>query len=41
MPLHEQLGVPASCRASFYFYNTLEDIERLVETLGKARKLFG
>lgn len=41
MPLHEQLGVPASCRASFYFYNTLEDLERLVETLGKARQLFG
>jgi len=41
MPLHEKLGVPASCRASFYFYNTVEDIERLVETLGKARQLFG
>jgi cysteine desulfurase/selenocysteine lyase len=40
MPLHERLGVPASCRASFYFYNTLEEVERFAESLRTARRLF-
>ncbi len=29
MPLHERLGVPATVRASFYLYNTLEEVDRL------------
>lgn len=33
MPLHERLGVPATVRASFGLYSTLEDIDRLVEGL--------
>ena len=41
MPLHQRLDLSASCRASFYFYNTLADIDRLVETLEKAKQLFG
>jgi cysteine desulfurase/selenocysteine lyase len=40
MPLHERLGLPASCRASFYFYNTMEEVEQLTESLRTARRLF-
>lgn len=39
MPIHTKLGIAASCRASFYVYNTKEEIERLVEGLEKARRL--
>jgi cysteine desulfurase/selenocysteine lyase len=40
MPLHEALGVPASTRASFYIYNTLEEIDRLIEGLYKVHTIF-
>jgi len=40
MPLHRRLGIPASCRASFYIYNTQEDIDKLIEGLHKAQKIF-
>jgi cysteine desulfurase / selenocysteine lyase len=40
MPLHARLGIPASVRASFYFYNTLDDVERLGEAVGRALRLF-
>jgi cysteine desulfurase/selenocysteine lyase len=40
MPLHERLGLPASCRASFYFYNTMAEVEQLTESLRTARRLF-
>ncbi len=33
MPLMETLGINGTVRASFYFYNTLEDIDVLVEAL--------
>jgi cysteine desulfurase / selenocysteine lyase len=39
MPLHARYGVPASCRASFYFYNTVEEVERLAATVGQAKKV--
>jgi cysteine desulfurase/selenocysteine lyase len=39
-PLHDLLDVPATTRASFYLYNTPEEIDRLVVGLEKARKLF-
>ncbi|MDM8519482.1 cysteine desulfurase [Anaerolineales bacterium HSG6] len=39
MPLHDKLGLPATTRASFYIYNTAEDVDRLVEGLDKAREL--
>jgi cysteine desulfurase/selenocysteine lyase len=34
-------GVPATNRASFAFYNTRAEIERLVAGLDKVRTLFG
>ncbi|GIW92235.1 MAG: cysteine desulfurase [Pirellulaceae bacterium] len=39
MPLHERLGVPATARASFYLYNTYDDVYRLGEALRTAKKL--
>lgn len=39
MPLHERLGVIATTRASFYLYNTKEDIDALVEGIEKAMKM--
>jgi cysteine desulfurase/selenocysteine lyase len=39
-PLHDKLGVPASTRASFYIYNTEEEVDELVEALDTARELF-
>ncbi len=40
-PLMERLGVPATARASFGAYTTQEEIDRLVEGLHDARKVFG
>ncbi|PSQ45180.1 cysteine desulfurase [Halobacteriales archaeon SW_6_65_15] len=39
-PLHDVLGVAASARASFYIYNTTDEIDALVEALDSARELF-
>ncbi len=40
MPLMERLGVPAVARASFYLYTQREEIDRLVEGLQEARRIF-
>jgi cysteine desulfurase/selenocysteine lyase len=40
MPLHKRLGVIASNRASFYLYNTLEEIDRLGEALASVKARF-
>lgn len=40
MPLHKRLGVTASVRASFYFYNMASEIDRLIEGLDRAVRLF-
>ena len=39
-PLHDRLGVAASARASFYIYNTYEEVDTLIEALDDARQLF-
>ena len=39
-PLMRYLGIDSTCRASFYFYNTKEDVDRLVNALNKAYKMF-
>ena len=36
-PLMKFLGQNATCRASFYFYNTRRDVERLIEAVQKVR----
>ncbi|HET6631169.1 MAG TPA: cysteine desulfurase [Rhodanobacteraceae bacterium] len=38
-PLMQFYGVPATVRASFAFYNTHDEIDRLVEAIAKVRKL--
>ena len=40
-PLMERLGVPATARASFAVHTVPEEIDRLVEGLHDARKVFG
>ena len=40
MPLHKRLGIASSARASFYLYNTLDEIDQLGEALNAARKFF-
>jgi hypothetical protein len=37
MPLHEKFSLPATARASFYLYNTREEVDRLVEALYKVK----
>ena len=39
-PLMRFLGIDSTCRASFYFYNTKEDVDRLVHALNKAYDMF-
>jgi len=39
-PLHDKLGVSASVRASFYVYNTVDELDRLEEGLQEVRELF-
>ena len=40
-PLMKKLGVPATARASFYFYNTPEEVSRMAEILRKIHAFFG
>ena len=39
-PLMDRLNVPATARASFAMYSTMEDADALVKALGKVRELF-
>ncbi|MFG6319745.1 MAG: cysteine desulfurase [Clostridia bacterium] len=39
-PLMRYLGIDSTCRASFYFYNTKEDVDALVNALNKAYNMF-
>ena len=40
MPLHKRFGLAATARASFYFYNTLEEVELLGEALEQVKQVF-
>ena len=40
-PLMKCLGQNATCRASFYFYNTREDVDRWIAALKKVRGVLG
>ena len=40
MPLMKRLGVAAVARASFYLYNTKEEINKFVESLEKSKQVF-
>ena len=41
MPVMTHFGIPGTARASLAFYNTPDDIERLVVALEKTRQIFG
>ena len=40
-PLHHYLGINASCRASFYFYNTVDEVDYFLKELKDVRKVMG
>jgi len=40
-PLHEKFNIQATSRASFYLYNTKEEVDKLVEGIYKVKKYFG
>ncbi|HEX3720247.1 MAG TPA: cysteine desulfurase [Verrucomicrobiae bacterium] len=40
-PLMKKLGIESTARASFYFYNTLAEVDRLAEVLAEIKKFFG
>ena len=39
-PIMEQYHIPGTVRASFAFYNTFDEVDRLFEALEKARQFF-
>jgi cysteine desulfurase/selenocysteine lyase len=41
MPLHEKYNIPATTRASFYLYNTMNEVDHLIEGLYNVKKYFG
>ncbi len=41
MPLHDRFNLTATTRASYYLYNTTKEIDQLVESLYKVKKVFG
>ncbi len=41
MPVMQRFGVPATVRASFAFYNTIEEIDVLVRAIERVLKVFG
>ncbi|HEY7220836.1 MAG TPA: cysteine desulfurase [Candidatus Binatia bacterium] len=41
MPVMQRFGVPATTRASFAFYNTVEEIDVLARAIHRVRKVFG
>jgi cysteine desulfurase / selenocysteine lyase len=40
-PVMQRFGIPATARASFYFYNTLAEVDVLAAAVRKVRTLFG
>jgi cysteine desulfurase/selenocysteine lyase len=40
-PIMDFFGVPATARASFAFYNTVEEVDNLTKALMEAREVFG
>jgi cysteine desulfurase/selenocysteine lyase len=40
MPLHDKYNIPATARASFYLYNSMEEVDLLVEGIYRVKKIF-
>lgn len=41
MPVHEKFGITATTRASFYIYNTKQEVDHFIESLYKVKEIFG
>ncbi|KPK90243.1 MAG: cysteine desulfurase [Anaerolineae bacterium SM23_ 63] len=41
MPIHEKFGLAATTRASFYLYNTVEEVDSLIEGLYQVKEVLG
>jgi cysteine desulfurase/selenocysteine lyase len=41
MPLHDRYQLTATARASFYLYNTPQEVDKLIEGLYKVKRMFG
>jgi len=41
MPLHSVLGISSTARASFYLYNTEEEVDVFIKAIHKVKKVFG
>lgn len=39
-PLMQALGIPGTVRASFYLYNTRAEVDRLIESIHRVRRIF-
>jgi cysteine desulfurase/selenocysteine lyase len=39
-PLHDKFGITSTARASFYVYNSTDDVDRLVDGIYKVKKMF-
>ena len=39
-PLMKKFGLPGTSRASFYFYNTMEEVDRMIDILREAARFF-
>ena len=40
MPLHEKFNLVATTRASFYLYNTLEEVDKLIDSIYVVKRIF-
>jgi len=40
MPLHKKFGLSATTRASFYLYNTMDEVDKLVDGIYKVKQIF-
>lgn len=40
MPLHEKFNIPATTRISFYIYNTMSEVDNLIEAIYRVKELF-
>src|SRR6185436_11759046 len=40
-PLMRKLGVESTARASFYFYNTMGEVDRFIEVVREVQRYFG
>lgn len=40
MPIHEKFNLPATTRASFYLYNTVQEVDLLIEGLYRVKEIF-